>query len=76
VGEVGEKTIAEGVVAEVLDGTASVGISVCLAEVVFGKVGILFEEDGADGLLPGEVDELFVGLNRVGDAGRGGEQKS
>jgi hypothetical protein len=35
----------------------------------------LLEEEGADGLLPGEIDELFVGLDRVGDARRGHEEQ-
>jgi hypothetical protein len=76
VGEIGEELVAEGVVAEVLDGTAAVGISVRLLKLGIGEAGVLLEEEGADGLLPGEVDELFVGLDGVGDAGRGREEQS
>ena len=35
----------------------------------------MLEEDGADGLLPGEVDELLVGLDGVWDGGRGREDE-
>jgi hypothetical protein len=35
----------------------------------------VLEEDGADGLLPGEVDELLVGLDGVGDGGCGREDE-
>jgi hypothetical protein len=53
VGEVGEEAVAEGVVAEVLDGAAAVGVGVSLLELGFGEGGVLFEENGPDGLLPG-----------------------
>jgi hypothetical protein len=75
VGEVGEELVAEGVVAEVLDGAAAVGVAVRLLNLGVGEGGVLFEEQGADGLLPGEVDELFVGLDGVRDAGRGCEEQ-
>ena len=67
VGEVGEEDVAEGVIAEVLDSTASVSVGVGLLELRFGEGGVVLEENGADGLLPGEVDELFVGLNGIRD---------
>jgi hypothetical protein len=75
VGEIGEEAVAEGVVAEVLDGAAAVGVTVRLLDLGVGEGGVLLEEDGADGLLPGEVDELFVGLDGVGDGWRGGEEQ-
>jgi hypothetical protein len=34
-----------------------------LLELGFGESGVLLEEDGADGLLPGEVNQLFMGLD-------------
>ncbi len=55
-GEVGEEAVAEWVVAEVLDGTAAVGVGVSFLELGFGEGGVLFEENGPDGLLPGDVD--------------------
>ena len=63
VGEVGEEGVAERIVAEVLDGAAAIGVGVGLMELGFGEGGVVFEEDGADGLLPGEVDQLFMGLD-------------
>jgi hypothetical protein len=70
VGEVGEEGVAEGVVAEVLNGAAAVGVGVGFLELGFGEGGIFLEEDGADGLLPGEVDQLLMGLDRVGNGWR------
>lgn len=75
VSEVGEEGVAEGVVAEVLDGAAAVGIGVCLLKLGFGKVREAIEEDGTDGVLPGQVDDHFVGLDRERDAGRGRQDK-
>ena len=76
VGEVGEELVAEGVVAEVLDSTATVGVAVGLLDLRLGEMGEALEQDGADGGFPGEVDELFVGLDGVGDRRRGREQES
>jgi len=73
VGEIGEELVAEGVVAEVLDGAAAVGIAVRGVDLLLGEVGIVLEQDGADGCLPGEVDDLLVGLDGVGDGRRGRE---
>jgi hypothetical protein len=56
VGEVREEGVAEGVVAKILNGRAAVGVGVSLLELGVGEGGVLLEEDGADGLLPGEVD--------------------
>lgn len=74
VGEVGEELVAEGVVAEILNGAAAVGVGMGLFDLGLGKGGEALEQEGADGLLPGEVDELLVGLDRVGAAGRGREE--
>ncbi len=71
VGEVGEEGVAEGIVTEVLNGTAAVGISASLLELGFGEIGVAFEQDGTDGMLPRDIDDGFVGLYRVRDAGRG-----
>ena len=73
--QVTEFLIAERVVAEILDDGASVGIGVSLLKLGFGEVGKFSEEEGADGLLPGEVDELLMGLNRVGDGGNHREKQ-
>jgi hypothetical protein len=75
-GEVGEEAVAEGVVAEVLDGAATVGVGVSLLELGLGEGGVVLEKDGPDGLLPGQVDQLLVALDGVGDCRRRGEQQS
>ncbi len=64
VGEVGEEFVAEGVVAEVLDGAAAVRVGVSLLELGFGEGGVLLEKNGPDGLLPGQVDQLLMGFGR------------
>ena len=71
VGEIGEESVREGIVAEVLDGAAAVGIGSGLLELGLGEVREAFEQDRADGVLPREVDDGFVGLDRVWDSGRG-----
>jgi hypothetical protein len=75
VSEVGEEFVAERVVAEVLNGTAAVGVAVGFLELGFGEGGVVFEENGADGLLPGEVDEFLMSLDGVRDGRRCREQK-
>ena len=76
VGEVGEEGVAEGVIAEVLNGATAVGVGVGFLELSFGECGIFLEEEGADGLLPGEVDQLLVALDRVGDCRRCRQKQS
>ena len=71
VSEIGEESVTEGIVAEVLDGTAAVGIGSSLLELSLGEVGEAFEQDRADGVLPREIDDGFMGLDRVWDSGRG-----
>jgi hypothetical protein len=70
VSEVGEKRVAEGVVAKVLNGAAAVRVGVSLLELGIGEGGVCLEENGPDGLLPGEVDQLLMGLDGVGYGGR------
>jgi hypothetical protein len=69
VSEVGEEGVAEGVVAEVLNGAATVGVGVSFLELGFGEGGVVLEEKRTYGLLPGEVDELLMGLDGVGNGG-------
>ena len=78
VGEVAEERITEGIVAEVLNGATAVGVGVGLVELGFGHVGEALEEQGADGFLPGQVDELLVGLDGVAatDMGEGEQDES
>ena len=66
VGEVREGSIAEGVVADVLDDAAAVGIGARVIELGRSEIGIAAEQQGNDGVFPGEIDELFVGEQRVG----------
>jgi hypothetical protein len=69
VGELGEEGVAEGVVAEVLNGAATVGVGVSFLELGFREGGVLLEKEGADGLFPSEIDELLMSLDGVGDGG-------
>ena len=75
VGEVGEEGVAEGVVAEVLNGAATVCVGVSLLKLGVGESGVVLEQNGADGLLPGEVDELLMGLDGVRDGRCRGEKQ-
>jgi len=68
VGKIGEEGVAEGIVAKVLDGAATIGVRVGLLKLSLGKSRILLEQNRADGLLPGKVDQLLVGLDGVGDS--------
>lgn len=45
-------------------------------ELGFGEGGVLFEENGPDGLLPGDVDQLLMGLDGVGDGGSGRQEQA
>ncbi len=75
VGEVGEELVAEGIVAEVLNGAAAVGVAVGLLELGFSECGEALEQKRTDRLLPGEVDQLLMSLDRVGDRRRCREQQ-
>ena len=74
-GEIGEERIAERVVSEVLNGAATVGIGSGLLELSVGEVGIALEQDRADGMLPRDVNDCFVGLDGVWDAGRSRQEE-
>ena len=76
VSEIGEELVTEGVVAKVLNGAAAIGVGVGLLELGFGESGVLLEEDGADGLLPGEIDQLLMALDGIGDGWRCREKQS
>ena len=75
VGEIGEKGVAEGIVAEVLNGRATVGIGVGLIDLRVGEVGEVLKDDGENRVFPSEVDDLFVGLDGVGGALGGDEEE-
>jgi hypothetical protein len=74
-GEVGEELVAEGIVAEVLNGAAAVGVAVGLLKLGFAECRETLEQKRTDGLLPGEVDQLLMGLNRVRDGRRSREEQ-
>jgi hypothetical protein len=67
--QVGEQLVAEGIVADVLDDAASVGIRPGMLEFRRrqGRVAALQERN--DRLVPGEIDELLVRQQRI-SAGR------
>ena len=76
VGEIGEVGVTEGVVAEVLNGAATVGVGVRLFKLGGSEIGEAEQEKRTDGLLPGEVDEFFVRLDGVGESGERGEDEA
>ena len=75
VGEVGKELVAEGVVADVLDDAAAVGVGTGVLDLLGREVRVAALEKGNDGAIPGEIDELLVGEERVGvGGGRAGEE--
>ena len=74
-GEVGEELVAERIIAEVLNGAAAIGVGVSFLKLSFSKSGEVFEKNRANGLLPGEVNELLVGLHGVRDSRGAGEKE-
>ncbi len=64
--QIREEMVAEGVVADVLDEAAAVGVGVGGANLIVRRVGIAGEEHGAKLGLPEEIDDLLVGENGVG----------
>ena len=75
-GEVGEEGVAEGVVTDVLDDAAAVGVSTGVLDFSGRESGVAAEEQRDDGGLPGEVDELLVGKQGVGTGGWGGSEEA
>ena len=76
VGEVREELVAEGIVADVLDDAATVGVGAGVLDLLGGEVGIAALEQRDDGAVPGEIDELLVGEQRVGVGGTGDAEKT
>jgi hypothetical protein len=66
-GKIREKTIAERVVAKVLNRRAAVSVGMGFLELGFGKGGIVLQQNWANRRLPREIDKLFVALDRVGN---------
>ena len=66
VGEVREELIAEGVVADVLNDASAVGIGTGVFDFRGGERGVAREKQRDDGALPGEVNELLMGQQRIG----------
>ncbi len=60
VGQVGIHHVAEGVIADVLNDAAAIGVGAGFIELGWSQVRIAAEQQGNDGVLPGEIDELFV----------------
>ena len=66
-----KKPIAEGIVADVLDDAAAVGIRTGLLKLGGSERGIAGKQKRGDGGAPGQVDQLLVSEERVGTGGRG-----
>ena len=75
-GQVAEEMVAEGVVADVLDEAAAVGIGVGGAHLVVGRAGKAREEHGAKLRFPEEIDDLLVGQDGVGRGALAGRQET
>lgn len=73
--QVAVEGFTERVVADILYGAAAVGVGVGFTKLRGGEIGKAGKQQRTDGGLPGEVDELFVGLKRVGQGGPGCEEE-
>jgi hypothetical protein len=71
VGEVGEEWVAKGIIAEVLDGAAAIGVGMGHPELLFREVRKAPEQDGPNRLPPCEIDDHLVSLDGIGNAGGG-----
>jgi hypothetical protein len=69
VGQLGEEDVAEGIVADVLDRTASVGIGTCCLEFRRSRVRVPAPQQRQNRILPGKVDQLFVSQQRIRASG-------
>jgi hypothetical protein len=73
-GQVGDEGIAVGVVANVLNDGAGVSVGACVFKLLRGDIGISAAQQGHDGALPCQVDQLFMRKQRI-RAGGTAEQK-
>jgi hypothetical protein len=73
--EVGDEGIAVWVVANVLNDGARISIGACVFKVLGGDIGISAAQQGHDGALPGKVNQLFMGKQRI-SAGGAAEEKA
>ena len=64
--QVRKKLIAKRVVADVLDDAAAVGIGAGMLQLLGSQGWIAAQQQGNDAIFPGQIDQLFVGQNRVG----------
>src|ERR1039457_4531748 len=63
--QVAELPAAEGIVAEVLDNRATVGVSMRFADLIVRESGVTGQQERPDLVGPEQIDNLFVGENRV-----------
>ena len=67
--QIAELRAAEGIVAEVLDDGAAIGVGMRLGELFLRESGIALQQEGAESVGPEQVNDLFVGQNGI--RGRG-----
>jgi hypothetical protein len=67
-GQIAKELLPERVVAHVLDERPAICISMCLAQLFFCGSGESGKQQRSYGIVPSEIDELFVGENRIGCA--------
>ena len=70
-GQVGEEFVARRVVADVLNHAPAVRVSPRLVQLRRRQVGIAAHEERHDRVLPGEVDQLLMGQERIRASLRG-----
>ena len=65
VGQIRERRVAKRIVADILYDTSAVCICASVLELSWGEAGITAKEQRDDRLLPGEINKLLVGEQRV-----------
>src|SRR5580698_11005529 len=76
VGQVRDELVAERVVANILDDAACIGVRASLFQLCRGNTRIPAAQQRHDRTLPGKVDQLFVGEERISTSGPAGEHET
>ena len=74
--QVREERVSERIVTNVLNHASRVGVRPCLFQLFGSDPGITAAQQWRDGALPGQVDQLFVGQQRIGARGAAKEKKT
>src|SRR6185369_17810765 len=63
--QIAELYAAEGIVAQVLDDGAAIGVGMRLGDLLFRESGIALQKEGTKGVSPEQVNNLFVSQDGI-----------